>query len=81
MFWHANDIRNWIYTPAEISALLAFLRHYDAHNRLPEIPAARSRTVWLHQAGTKGPHFHIQYYGPPVAFAAPAPRRASPAPA
>lgn len=66
MAWHAVDIASAPYSPGEIEAILAFGRRYDAHNRLPVIPAARSRTIWLHAAGTREPHLHIQYKGPPV---------------
>ena len=66
LFWQAVDVRDWLYTAAEVGRILAFLGRYDAWNQLPVIPAARSRTAWLHLAGSHGPHFHIQYHGPPV---------------
>jgi hypothetical protein len=68
MFWHAVDVRLWTYAPKEIAAILAFLRQYDAHNLLPIIQAAGSRTVWLHEAGSREPHLHVQYKGPPLAL-------------
>lgn len=64
LFWLAADIAPWLYTPEETRQILAFLRGFDPVNALPVIPAAGSRTVWLHAAGSRGPHFHIQYHGP-----------------
>jgi hypothetical protein len=66
LFWQAIDVAAWLYAPGELATILAFLERYDEHNQLPVIPAARSRTVWLHQAGTHRPHLHVQYAGPPV---------------
>jgi hypothetical protein len=66
MAWHAVDVAVAPYAPDEVEAILAFVRRYDAHNRLPAILAAGSRTIWLHAAGTREPHLHIQYKGPPV---------------
>lgn len=64
LFWLAADIAPWLYTAEETRQILAFLRGFDAGNGLPTIPVARSRTVWLHAAGSRGPHLHIQYHGP-----------------
>jgi len=66
MFWHAVDICHWPYAPDEIEHIQAFLTGYDAYNQLAVIQAAGSKTVWLHDAGTREPHLHIQYKGPPI---------------
>lgn len=65
--WKAVDIRDRIYTGPEKQKIIEFLKtHYDAHNRMTHIQAAKSKTVWLHQVGANGMHFHIQYSGPLV---------------
>jgi hypothetical protein len=64
--WQAVDVARTPYAPDEIAVMLAFLARWDGHNRLPVIGAARSRTAWLHEAGTHEPHLHVQYEGPPV---------------
>jgi len=64
--WCAVDVASTSYAPEEVDAILAFGKRFDGHNRLPVIQAAGSRTIWLHEAGTLHPHFHIQYKGPPV---------------
>lgn len=64
--WQAVDVASAPYPPDEIEAILAYGRRFDAHNRLPPILAAGSRTVWLHEWGTREPHLHVQYQGPPV---------------
>ena len=67
MFWHAIDIRDWIYSADEKKEIIAWLKSgYDSTNHSNYIPQAGSRTVWLHQVGTNGMHFHIQYHGPTV---------------
>ena len=66
LFWEAVDLEDAPYAPREVAGLLGYLRGFDRHNRLPEIRAAGSRTAWLHTAGSKGSHLHIQYHGPPV---------------
>ena len=63
MLWQAVDIRHWIYTPGQKSKIVAYLKNYDSMNRARFIHAANSRTVWLHQVGAHGTHFHIQYIG------------------
>ena len=64
--WLAIDVASTRFAHDEVEAILAFGKRYDAHNRLPVIQVADSRTIWLHTAGTREPHFHIQYQGPPI---------------
>jgi hypothetical protein len=64
--WQAVDVASAPFPPAEVEAILAFGRRFDALNRLPPVLAAGSRTIWLHEWGTREPHLHLQYRGPPV---------------
>jgi hypothetical protein len=67
MRWMAVDLRDWIYTEAEKAVIVEWLKKTcDSTNRLNYIHAAGSRTVWVHQVGKHGMHFHIQYFGPTV---------------
>jgi len=63
MLWQAVDIRDRIYTPDQKLKIVTYLKNYDLMNRAQFIPAANSRTVWVHQVGLHGMHFHIQYIG------------------
>lgn len=67
MFWNAIDIRDWIYSQSEKQQIIKWLKDgYDATNQSGFIAQAASKTVWLHQVGAHGMHFHIQYRGPLV---------------
>jgi len=66
LFGQAVDLSISGYSRRQLDAIVALLRRWDRFNRLPGIPASGSRTVYLHDAGSRDPHLHVQYAGPPV---------------
>jgi hypothetical protein len=61
-FWGAVDIRDSIYTKAEIGKMVDFLKFYDNYNKYRVIKASMSSTYLRHNIGL-GMHFHIQFWG------------------
>lgn len=54
-FWHAIDLRTWIYTQEEIDRIVKYLN--DKYNNSNYY----KWTAKAHEVGSNGMHFHIQY--------------------
>lgn len=55
-FWHALDLRSFIYTKDELKEIVNYLNNkYNSTNYY-------KFTAMVHEVGNNGIHFHIQYY-------------------
>ena len=55
-FWHAIDLRSWIYTKKQRTKMVGFL-----NKRGKELGNYYSWTAKVHEVGTNGLHFHVQF--------------------